>query len=77
MPKAEAAALSLLDAGEVSTDLTRNGYRVFLMLCRRGPAETELPTRDEIRLQLVNQQLGTQAQIYLEELRSEAILRTP
>ncbi|WP_395003635.1 peptidylprolyl isomerase [Cypionkella sp.] len=77
VPKAEAAALSLLDAGEVSTDLTRNGYRVFLMLCRRGPAETELPTRDEIRLQLVNQQLGTQAQIYLEELRSEAILRTP
>lgn len=77
VPKDEAAALSLLDAGESSTDLMRNGYRVFLMLCRRGPAESELPSRDEVRLQLTNQQLGAQAQIYLEELRSEAILRTP
>lgn len=77
VPRDVAAKLALLDAGESSTDLTRNGYRVFLMLCRRGPAESELPTRDEIKLQLVNQQLGAQAQIYLEELRSEAILRTP
>ncbi len=77
LPKATAAALSLLDAGESSTAMTRGDYRVFLMLCRRGPAEAELPTRDETKLQLTNQQLGTQAAIYLEELRSEAIIRTP
>lgn len=77
LPKSVAGALSLLDAGESSTAMTRGGYRVFLMLCRRGPAENELPSRDEVRLQLTNQKLGTLAQIYLEELRSEAIIRTP
>lgn len=77
IPKATAAALATLDAGESSTSMTRGGFRVFLMLCRRGPAQTELPSRDEMRLQLTNQMLGTQAQIYLEELRSEAIIRQP
>lgn len=77
LAKSVAGPLSLLDAGESSTTTTRGGYRVFLMLCRRGPAESELPTRDEVRLQLVNQKLGALAQIYLEELRSEAIIRTP
>lgn len=71
------AALAGLDAGESSTAITKGGWRVFLMLCRRGPAETDLPSRDEIKLQLTNQQLGTQAEIFLEELRSEAIIRTP
>ena len=47
------------------------------MLCRRGAALAEQPTRDEVRLQLTNQQLGTMAEIYLEELRSEAIIVTP
>ncbi len=77
LPKSIAGPLSMLDAGESSTALTRGGYRVFLMLCRRGPAENELPSRDETRLQLTNQKLGTLAQVYLEELRSEAIIRTP
>ncbi|MGV8953493.1 MAG: peptidylprolyl isomerase [Cypionkella sp.] len=77
LSKPIAGALSLLDPGEASTSMTRSGYRVYLMLCRRGPAETELPSRDEIKLQLTNQKLGTLAQIYLEELRSEAIIRTP
>jgi peptidyl-prolyl cis-trans isomerase SurA len=77
VPKSVAGPLSMLDAGESSTALTRGGYRVFLMLCRRGPAENELPSRDETRLQLTNQKLGTLAQIYLEELRSEAIIRDP
>jgi peptidyl-prolyl cis-trans isomerase SurA len=47
------------------------------MLCRRGPAENEMPTLDEMRLQLINQRLGTMADIYLAELKSEAIIRTP
>jgi hypothetical protein len=36
-----------------------------------------MPSRDEVKLQLTNQQLGTQSEIFLEELRSEAIIRTP
>ncbi|MDB5661354.1 MAG: peptidylprolyl isomerase [Cypionkella sp.] len=77
VPSDIAGALSLLDAGETSTAVTRGGWRVFLMLCRRGPPETELPSRDEVKLQLTNQILGAQADIYLEELRSEAMIRTP
>lgn len=77
IPANIAAALALLDAGESSTATTRGGWRVFLMLCRRGAALAEQPTRDEVRLQLTNQQLGTMAEIYLEELRSEAIIVTP
>ncbi|MDZ4395452.1 peptidylprolyl isomerase [Cypionkella sp.] len=77
LPSDVAGALSLLDAGESSTAITRGGWRVFLMLCRRGPPETEMPSRDEVRVQLTNQVLGAQADIYLEELRSEAMIRTP
>ena len=77
LPADVAGALANLDAGESSTALKRGGFRVFLMLCRRGAAETEQPTRDEVRLQLVNQRLGSLAEIYLEELRSDAIIREP
>ena len=77
LPRDIAGALSVLDAGESSTAVARGGWRVFLMLCRRGPPENEMPSRDEVRLQLTNQVLGAQADIYLEELRSEAMIRTP
>ncbi len=77
LPRDVSGALAALDVGESSTAMTRGGWRVFLMLCRRGPAETDLPSRDEVKLQLTNQQLGTQSEIFLEELRSEAIIRTP
>jgi peptidyl-prolyl cis-trans isomerase SurA len=77
LPRDISGALAGLDVGESSTAITRGGWRVFLMLCRRGPAETDLPSRDEVKLQLTNQQLGTQSEIFLEELRSEAIIRTP
>jgi peptidyl-prolyl cis-trans isomerase SurA len=77
LPKSLAGTLAMLDAGESSAAMTRGGYRVFLMLCRRGPAENEMPTLDEMRLQLINQRLGTMADIYLAELKSEAIIRTP
>lgn len=77
LPAATAGALAGLDAGEASAALTRGGYRVFLMLCRRGAALSEEPSREEVRLQLTNQQLGSFAEIYLQELRSEAIIREP
>ncbi|OYU39047.1 MAG: peptidylprolyl isomerase [Pseudorhodobacter sp. PARRP1] len=77
LPRDLAGPLALLDAGESSTSVTRGGWRVFLMLCRRGPAENEMPSRDEVKIQLTNQILGAQADIYLEELRTEAMIRTP
>lgn len=68
------AVLATLDAGESSTRISRGGWRVFLMLCSRGPAAELVPSRDIIREQLLNQRLSSMADIYLEELRSEAII---
>ena len=68
------AVLATLDAGESSTRISRAGWRVFLMLCSRGPAKDLVPSREIIREQLLNQRLSSLADIYLEELRSEAIL---
>lgn len=68
------AVLATLDAGESSTRISRDGWRVLLMLCSRGPAPDLVPNRDIIREQLLNQRLSSLADIYLEELRSEAII---
>lgn len=68
------AVLATLDAGESSTRISRGGWRVFLMLCARGPAPDLVPNRDTIREQLLNQRLSSLADIHLEELRSEAII---
>jgi peptidyl-prolyl cis-trans isomerase SurA len=68
------AVLATLDAGETSTRLSRNGWRVLVMLCSRGPAPDLEPEREVVREQLLNQRLSALADIYLEELRSEAII---
>jgi peptidyl-prolyl cis-trans isomerase SurA len=68
------AVLATLDAGETSTRLSRNGWRVLVMLCSRGPAPDLQPEREVVREQLLNQRLSALADIYLEELRSEAII---
>jgi peptidyl-prolyl cis-trans isomerase SurA len=44
------------------------------MLCSRGPAPDLEPEREVVREQLLNQRLSALADIYLEELRSEAII---
>ncbi len=77
VPADIAGALTLLDPGETSATVTRGGWRVFLMLCRRGVDKALMPSREDARTQLMNQRLGAQADIYLEELRSEAIIRQP
>lgn len=68
------AVLATLDAGEVSTRISRNGWRVMVMLCARGPAPDLQPDRSVVREQLLNQRLATLADVYLEELRSESII---
>jgi peptidyl-prolyl cis-trans isomerase SurA len=76
VPADIAAALTLLDAGE-STTIQRGGAPAFLMLCRRGSDVALQPLRDDVRAQLMNQRLAALAEIYMEELRSEAIIREP
>ncbi len=76
IPRDIALELAKLDAGESSTALRRGGWRVFLMLCSRTPTTEKAPDREQIRQQLIGQRLGSLAEIYLEELRSEAIVKT-
>ena len=79
-PKDIALELAQLDVGEYSAALTRGGYRVFLMLCSREPRPQEEGaeiSREAIRAQLLSQELEAHAGVWLEELRSEAIIEQP
>ncbi|PJF10975.1 peptidylprolyl isomerase [Pseudorhodobacter sp. MZDSW-24AT] len=78
IPADVALQLAQLDPGEYSTALTRGGARVFLMLCSRAPVIAEGPiNREAIREQLTSRRLALQAEALMEELRSEAIIKTP
>lgn len=77
VPKDIALQLARMDPGETSTALTRGGARVFLMLCGRNAVAKDSPSRDDVRNQLLGQRLARQAEVYMEQLRSEAIIRQP
>jgi peptidyl-prolyl cis-trans isomerase SurA len=77
VPSDISAALTLLDVGESTTALQRSGYQVFLMLCNRSYDKALVPLREDVRAQLLNQRLAALAEVYMEELRSEAIIREP
>ncbi|NEX45132.1 peptidylprolyl isomerase [Pseudotabrizicola algicola] len=78
IPADVALQLAQLDPGEYSTAITRGGWRVFLMLCSRAPRLEEGPiNREAIREQLTSRRLTLLADAFLEELRSEAIIKTP
>lgn len=77
VPGDVALELAKLDPNEVSVALTRGGYRRMLMLCGRAPVLEPMPTRDQVREQVINQKLEGMAAGYLEELRSAAIIREP
>ena len=79
VPRDIALELAQLDVGEHSLALSRGGYRMFLMLCAREPqpAEGEAISRDAVRDQLKSQELQFQADAWMEELRSEAIITDP
>jgi hypothetical protein len=75
IPQDIAAALSRLDADEMSFDITRGDGTLLLvtMLCARS---TEIPegARDQVREQLFQQRIGAYASGFLEELRADAII---
>ena len=77
VPGDVALELAQLDPGETSVALTRGGYRRMLMLCGRAPVLEPMPTRDQVREQVINQKLEGMAAGYEEELRSAAIIREP
>lgn len=77
VPADIAGALQMLDAGEVSTAVTRGGARLLVMLCSRTAPAGSQPSRDEVRLILTNQRLAGLAGVYLEELRADALIVDP
>jgi peptidyl-prolyl cis-trans isomerase SurA len=77
VPNDVALELAKLDLNETSIALTRGGYRRMLMLCGREPVLEPMPTRDQVREQVINQKLEGLAEGYLEELRAAAIIREP
>jgi peptidyl-prolyl cis-trans isomerase SurA len=77
IPGDVAGALAVLDTGETSANVVRGGWRVLLMVCRRGLDTSLMPSRDDARRQLQNQRLGSLADLYLQELKADAEIRTP
>jgi len=83
VPQDVAVELAKLDRHEISTNLTRAGGQtlVLLMLCERrhesADPEWTPPQPEVIREQLLNRQLGLQAENYLAELRANANIREP
>lgn len=77
VPNDVALELAKLDPNETSVALTSGGFRRMLMLCGREPVLEPMPTRDQVREQVINQKLEGLAEGYMEELRSAAIIREP
>jgi hypothetical protein len=76
IPEDVAAALSRLDANEMSFDVVRGGVLLVTMLCSRN---RDLPeeARAQVRDQLFQQRMQSYASGFLEELRAEAIITYP
>ena len=74
IPQDVAMELAKLDAGEVSTALTRNDGQtlVLLMMCGRTTAMAEDQDRERLRLRLQNQRLESLANAYLAQLMADA-----
>lgn len=72
-----AGVLQTLDAGEMAGPLMRGGAAMAVMLCARGLSPTTTASRDEVRLLLKNQRLSALADVYLSELRADALIRDP
>lgn len=77
IPRDVAGPLGLLDTGESNASVVRGGWRVFLMVCRRGLDTALMPSREDARRQLQNQRLGSLADLYLQELKADAEIRNP
>ena len=76
IPTDIALELAKLDAGEVSTALTRNNGQtlVFLMMCSRTAAINAEATRDEATNAVISQKLARIAENELALLRADAVI---
>lgn len=71
------AELERLNPGQISSGLVEGEALVVLMLCARRVAAEGTPSREDMRLMLINRALEGQSAIYLQRLRAEAEIRRP
>lgn len=78
VPADVARELAGLDEGETSASISRGGAQVLVMLCaRRSGPVIELPSREAMRSQLVNERLNALAEGYMADLMADALIRYP
>lgn len=77
IPADVAAELARLDDNEISANIVRGGTRVLVMLCARNWHDPDKMNRDAIREQLLNRRLAGMAELFLADLRANAIIRQP
>lgn len=76
VPRDVAARLAALDENEMQF-YAEGGAQVVLMLCSRRVAGEGEPDRDAVRGRLVDQRVAGEADLYLQQLRSNAHIRRP
>lgn len=76
LPGDVATALAALDDNEITT-FSAGGAAGILMLCARRIDSATEPHRDTIRGRLAEARVGGQADLYLQQLRSNAHIRKP
>lgn len=74
LPADLAGVLAGMDPGEAVVRTAANGAPELVMLCARLPQTAIPPSRDAVRVQLVNRKLALLADGWLESLRSNAIV---
>ena len=69
--------LQTLDAGEIAGPLNGTAGPMAVMLCARGIDPMQTASRDEVKLLLKNQRLAAMSEVFLSELRADALIRDP
>jgi peptidyl-prolyl cis-trans isomerase SurA len=69
--------LQSLDAGEIAGPLNGTSGPMAVMLCARGIDPQQTASRDEVKLLLKNQRLAAMSEVFLSELRADALIRDP
>lgn len=76
LPGDIAGTLAGMDQNE-SVIVNRGVSQTLVMLCSRAPVREEPINRDSVRNQLQNQRLQAMSEVYLDQLRDNAIIRQP
>jgi len=74
-PAGERTELERMNPLQISANMVEGGGLVVLMLCARRVATEDMPSREEVRMALINRALEGQASVYLQRLRAEAEIR--